>query len=510
MKSNIKNFYLLMIITIIGKILAFVFEAIIASKLGVGIGTDSYFSVAELYTLIDSAFLGAVTVVALNKYSRIAAEKDENQAYMYISNLISVVLPIVTIISLLFAVFATPLSYLVSPGSSIEARKFVVRCIKVMAVLPPIISIASIGLAVLRYKKLFVITGVKSLLISIIGTLGILCFSGRGNSGTDILSFSLITSNVVFCIIVLAGLRKYGKISIGFPKWNEETASSLKMSLPLMVSYGITNVSLFIDKIIVSTVGEGSVSSLTYAQSLYNCVATVFITNLCTILLTDFNQLCAKKEYSAVNKKVRSTIGLIVVLLIPVTIETIVFHYNIVSLVYERGRFTADNSMTVGRILLAYAFNFIPAMIYSVYNQVLYACGKMKQSMVIGLISLSCNIAASLALIKPIGVSGIAIGTAVSSIVSMILTKSKVDKIAVPAKFKLNFRKTAAELVLIVACVCISVLIQNLKITFIISFAITTIMCYVCVFLYLLFIKNEYALSIIRKAQTKLHGSNQH
>lgn len=499
MKSNIKNFSLLMIITIIGKVLAFVYEAIIALKLGVGIATDSFFSVAELYTLIDSAFLGAVTVVALNKYSIISEEKNEAEAYRYISNMLSVVFPIVVIISILFVVFATPLSYLVSPGSSPEARSFVIRCTRLLAVLPPVVSIASIGLAVLRYKKVFVVTGIKSLLISVIGSIGVLCFSGHGSSGTDVLSFSFIVSNTVFCFIVLAGLLKYGKIQITLPKWNEDTSSSLKMAVPLMLSYGITNVSLFVDKIIVSTLGAGSVSSLTYAQSLYNCVATIFTTNLCTILLTDFNRYCAQRDYSSVNKKLRSTIGLVFILMIPVTIETVVFNRDIVRIVYERGSFTAENSITVGKILLAYAFNFIPAMIYSVYNQVLYACGKTKQSMYIGLVSLLSNIIVSLILVKPIGISGIAVGTAVSSIISAFIAKHSVDKITCPEKMRISIFKVFSVSVLVVLCTLISLLFDQMKISFLLLFIIVTIICYTFVLIYLIIVKNEYVVSIGKK-----------
>lgn len=506
MKSNVKNFNVLMIITIIGKVLAFVFEAIIAMKLGAGIETDSYFSVAELYTLIDSAFLGAITVVALNKYSIISTEKNEYEAYHYISDLIAVVFPIVTIISLLFVAFAFPLSYIVSPGSGSEARVFVVRCIRIMAVLPPIISITSIGLAVLRYKKKFIVTGIKSLLISVVGSVGILLFSGASYSGTYILSFSLITSNVLFFLIILIGLLKYGKITIHIPRWTNDTSDSLKMAVPLMMSYGITNVSLFVDKIIVSTVGEGSVSSLTYAQSLYNGVATIFITNLCTILLTDFNLLCAKKDYLAVEKKLKNTIRLVFLLLIPVTIETIVFHYDIVRLVYERGSFSAENSFSVGKTLLAYAFNFVPAMIYSVYNQILYACGKTKQSMLIGVASLICNIIASLALIKPIGISGIAVGTVISSVVSVFLVKNNVEKILVPDKVKISIKRIVVTGILIVACLAISMLLNHLAIPFLLAFVIATALCYLSVFGYLLFIKDEYAISIKRKIQTHLPG----
>ena len=60
-KSTLHSFSLLAGITIIEKIIAFVFEAIIAAVIETNIITDGYFTSAELFTLIDTAFLSAIT-----------------------------------------------------------------------------------------------------------------------------------------------------------------------------------------------------------------------------------------------------------------------------------------------------------------------------------------------------------------------------------------------------------------------------------------------------------------
>ena len=67
-KSNIKNFSFLTAFSVLEKVIAFVYQAVIAAVLGTGIVTDCYFSASLLFDLIDSTVLGALVVKPICKY----------------------------------------------------------------------------------------------------------------------------------------------------------------------------------------------------------------------------------------------------------------------------------------------------------------------------------------------------------------------------------------------------------------------------------------------------------
>mgnify|MGYP003290928013 CR=1 FL=1 len=102
--------------TLSEKIIAFVFEAIIAAYLGQSIITDAYFSAAELFTMIDSSFLSSLTVVALNRFAYHLNNEDKNKAFDSMSNILAFYLPLMMLIGVGLFVLAEPLSYLAAPG----------------------------------------------------------------------------------------------------------------------------------------------------------------------------------------------------------------------------------------------------------------------------------------------------------------------------------------------------------------------------------------------------------
>ncbi len=427
-KTTLRSFSLLTVITVIEKIIAFLFEAIIASTLGTNIITDGYFTSKELFTLIDGAFLSAIVVVALNRFTLHVNSENEERGFEVLSDLQSVYLPLMLILTSFIFICAKPLSFIVAPGYTEEARLVVIRCIKIMSVIPSIVCLICIGLAVLRQKKEFGITALKSLFISVVGIISVLVFGGENIKNADVLSVAYVISMFLYCLLVRLSTRRYGHLNLHFPRMTDDVKSALKMMLPLMVSYGIARVALMVDKIIASTLGVGAVSALTYAHSLYTVVGAIFVANLTTIMLTDFNNIFARKEYGKICATMKRTISIMTLVLIPITLVSVFCANDIVKIVYERGRFSPQATVLVGGVLLFYALNFVPIMIQGIQNQCLYAFGDTLSPMVISLIAIIVNLGTSIPLALMIGLPGVAIGTCISTVLAVVLQTIAVKK----------------------------------------------------------------------------------
>ena len=503
-KSTLHSFSLLAVITIAEKIIAFVFEAIIAAIIGTNIITDGYFTSAELFTLIDSAFLSAITVVALNRYSFHVNNEGEEKGFEALSNLQSFYLPLMLVLSIAIFFAARPLSYVIAPGYAEDARNVVVRCVKMMSVIPSVVCITSIGLAVLRQKKKFEITGLKSLFISVIGIISVVIFGRKELKNADVLSLAFITSIVLFCILVSVCARKYGRLRFHRPTFNPELKNSLIMLLPLMVSYGVGRLALMVDKIIASNLAVGSVSGLTYAHSLYKVVGAIFVTNLCTVILTDFNNLCAKGEISKVESSMRKTISAMTLLLIPITVVTVFNANEIVKIVYERGKFSADATALVGSVLLFYALNFVPVMIQGIYNQALYAFGDTFKPMLIAIFSVVVNLGTSIPLTAVIGLPGVAIGTVISTVGSVIFARIVLRKYLPEYKGCYTLKYIWKVAIASVACTGTVFLVVKLIHSALLSFIVSTAAAFAVFLIFMIILKEETTLSYIKALLGKL------
>lgn len=502
--SIVKSFSFLTILTLFEKIIAFVFQAILAALLGTNAITDAYFSASELFGVLEVTAISSLTVAVLNRFSYHLKQDGEHEAFEFLSNLLSFYLPIISVLSIGIFVFASPLSHLTAPGFSAEARQTLVQCIRIMAVIPLIECVTAIGLAVLRQKRRFGLTSLKSLFISVVGIIAVFIFHKIKVNSAIILSASYGISMLMFCILTMLYTSKYGKVRLVKPQFNIEIRGTIRMVLPLIVSYGITRTTLMIGKIIASFLGDGAVSQLTYAHNLYAVVSAVFITNLTVILLTDFNEMIAEKAFLEVGIKIQSVASIMTAMLIPITIVSIICSKDIVSIIYERGQFTVESTESVAGVLAIYALNFIPAMIHGIYNQVLYAKGDTKTPMWIAMVSIVVNFSVSLLLTSKIGLRSVAVGSLISSIIAILLCGFKIRECIPGFKGCYNVKFFVVCIVAGSVCTLGTIFINNLQLPAVLSFVVSTVISFGLFGTMLLLLKEKNVISLFKIMQSKI------
>ena len=427
-KSSSKSFIILSIITIIEKILSFVYQAMIAGMIGANYISDAYFTSAEFFVLIDSTLLSALVIVLLNMYTKKVADFSEKDADDFLNNIVKIVLPLTVIISVCIFFFLYPLSFVIGPGYDAEGRSILNTNIKFMALVPTFLSLTSVSLAILRREKKFLVVGLKSMFLSTSGMVFVLIAHFTSFPKTNTLCFGYVLAYFLYMMTVCFVTRQHKIIGLGIPKWGNDEKALLKMFIPLVVSNGILKVSMMIDKIICSTVGEGAVSCLTYSHTLYYFVEALFITNLSTVLLSDFNELSANGMQEEMAKKISKAISTMLLLIIPITIITLIYRYDIVRIVFMRGTFQESDVQRVGNLIMVYAIGFVPSVISNIYMHVHYAEGQTTITMKYSLISIGANIITSILLSRLIGLLGIAIGTVISIVISVVLYSRSVRK----------------------------------------------------------------------------------
>ena len=426
--GNLKSFTALTAFSVTEKVIAFVYQAVIAAVLGASIVTDCYFSASQLFDLIDSTVLGALVVVVINRYANISAEKDEQTGLDFLSKLNSLLCILMVAFAVLTFIFAKPFSYLIAPGFDEIVRPVLVKCIRILCIIPPIMVFATIAQGFLRQKKCFIVVNARSLCISLCGMAVIFLFAIHDPTNASVLCYGYVAANLLFSLLLFVRSRKFGNISYKIPTLDADTRKLFVMAGPAIVSKGIVRISLMIDQIITSMLGKGAVSYLNYAHSLYNIVNSLLIVNLCVIMLTDFTNLCVSKQYDKMTIKLRSSISSILLLLAPVSLLTICFSREIVTIAYQRGAFGTESTNAVSILLLFYAIGFIPAMLNSLHTSALHAFGEMKTAMINSIVSFGLNIVFSLVFSYFVGIAGIAIGTTLSASIVVLMYKRSVMK----------------------------------------------------------------------------------
>lgn len=491
--NNTKSLAILSGITVLEKILSFVFQAMVAALMGASVITDSYFSSAELMTLIDSTLFSGLVIALLNQYTFKLKEEGSEAAFDFLANTRAWVVGAAMLICAAALIFARPIAFVIAPGFDAKGREYLVRDVRIISFVPVLVAMTTSHLAILRQHKDFFVVGLKSLFISVSGIVTLLLIWYLDKSETLSMCYGQLAASFFYCFATGLGCRKYGKLRIQRPRWGEDQIKTLKIWMPLVVSNGLSRVSLMIDRVIASEVGEGSVSCLTYAHSLFNFVHALFIMNLSMILLSDFTNLAAEKKNDELKKRIREALSVLTICLGIVMIVTSFYHEEIVRTVYGRGKFSEASIVKTSELLFIYGLCFVSSAINNIYSSVHYAYGNTSLPMKISMISILLNLLGSVVLTRFIGLNGVAVGTLFASLCTAILYARSMRKL-LPGYRGLEKGFLLRCLLGFVLCIMSVMAVHSLLKNPILSFVLATGVGALACFGALLLMKDSYTL----------------
>ncbi len=493
-QSTSKSFLMLSAITIVEKIIGFLYQAVIAAAIGANIITDCYFSTFELLTLVDYSIISAMAVALLKQYTALLVNNEE-AGVSFLSNVRSVVMPIVMLLSATIFALAKPLTYILAPSYNDAERSMLEQNIHWMSFVPLLLAFVTFYLVILRQECKFGIVGLKSLFINIVGFVAIGAFLIIKPDNSIVLCLGYNTAMLVYCLVAYLSTRKTRKLNWVKPKIDVNVKNFALMWMPLIISNGIVRISLMVDRVISTTVGEGGVTCLTYSQMLFYFIEGLFVTNISIILLSDFTNLVAQNDSDKINFKINNAVATMIIILIPITVISIIYNYDIVMIVFGHGKFKGDNIGRVADLLMYYAVGFVPSVISNIFRQVQYSLGKAQVAMMISIVSIGVNIASSLVFVQYMGLSGVALGTAVSYFISGTLNYIYASRNLKGYKSVFSLRFCLRIIVSSALCVgTVHVLHKTISINPIISFVTATVIGS-SVFLGILWLMKEPAIN---------------
>jgi putative peptidoglycan lipid II flippase len=107
---------------------------------------------------------------------------------------------------------------------------------------------------------------------------------------------------------------------------------------------------------------------------------------------------------------------LMLMLNVPATLGLIVLATPIVQLLFERGHFTPTDTEATAAALRFYAAGLVGYSTARIVSPVFYAIGRSRVPVLVSVATIAVNIVASIALVRTMGFSGLALGTSVAAV----------------------------------------------------------------------------------------------
>lgn len=221
---------------------------------------------------------------------------------------------------------------------------------------------------------------------------------------------------VLWWVCLRAGLP----VALRKPVFDPEFKRLLALMGPGVIAAGIQQINLLVGGIVASF-QQGAISLIYYADRIYQLPLGMIGIAFGMVLLPEITRLINTDKEEEARATMVNGLELAMIVTVPATIALMVIPREIISVIFERGSFTASDSVQTGQALAAFALGLPGYVLIKVLQPGFFARENTKSPMWMAGITVLVNVVFSLALFPFFGHVGIAVATSIAAWVNVVL-----------------------------------------------------------------------------------------
>lgn len=424
-KKTTKSAIIMSAVVLVGKVLGFVKQSVIAWAFGASAVTDLYFAADGFMSMLGQIQSSAISLSLITKYVQLKEKKNPDRANALACNAFAVFTVIALILVILIVLFSDKISGVLGISYTVAEKKQLGEFLIFLT--PGIVCTCIIGVSqgILDGNERFIPSKLLTLFFSVSIVLSIVLFNST--LGIYSLVIGFLTGYCLHAVYVLILALKHIDYVWINPLKNRDFKKVIKGTLTLVIGNSIIDLGNLIDRIIASSGKSGSVSLLYYGQVMSNdIVNATIITTLGTILLPKITKSISRKIdneilIQLIRKIVDSSIAIMGLVVALYLIEGI----DLAKICFERGNFLPGDTNTVNLVACCYALGFPFMICREVFTKILYAYQDTITPMKNSIVGMLINLVLSFLLAKRLGIKGIALASTISVfLITLMLVKS--------------------------------------------------------------------------------------
>ena len=419
-------------LTFLSRILGYFRDLLIARVIGAGLISDCFFVAFKLPNLFRRILgEGAMNAAFIPVVSGVRTKSGKKSADVFFSNIFSFLLVALLAFVLILEIFMPLIITLIAPGFSDNPEKFNHSINLTRLTFPFVLFICLTSLmgAYLNTLGKFASMAVTPIILnlSLIFTLLIFFKSENLFLISSTLSFVVSIAGIIQVIWMYYNIRRNkSKLSINFSflktfKSDKEITKFFKLLLPAILGNGAYQINLLIDMILASTLPDGSISFLYYADRVNQLPLGVLGIAIGTALLPVLSSQVKKNQKKEAEKSISKAIKFGILFSIPAFFGLLIFSENIISFLFFRGAFEYKDVQATSSALIALCCGLPAFIMIKILVIPFFANEDTKTPIKISLFCMSINLILNLILIREFLHVGLAIPTSVSAWINFIL-----------------------------------------------------------------------------------------
>lgn len=436
------------LVSIVGKLLGFIREALVANYYGASYISDIYILQNGIVNAICSVLLCVATTAFIPLYAQRKASGEDHLSF--VENTLIFFCVVSAVIS--FVLFLVPelVLTLIAPGTwakySSEQLDTILLSIRLSFFNIILLSVQGVMRALLQSNGKVLLAQSQTLLFNLILIAYLIALNQFDLIG---LTLAMVIAQVIIGVVYVVRALQTNMIratKVTISKCLHDSGMLLKLALPVMLMSILSQASYVVDRGVASGFPEGTMSLIGYASTLAFAVSSLFSESINNVVYPKLARYASKEDEASFCDLGKSIFIASSAILLPLVIGLAVSSSQVIDVIYGRGSFTDANVVQTGKYFMLYMPGIYCMYLRDLINRLCYAKQNTSIPSVCAALGFCSTIGLNLTLPNLVGSGGIVMAATGGAVLSLIVEIILVVAFRV-MKFDAEWRKGVVVLV---------------------------------------------------------------
>ena len=452
----VAGFFTVGIWTLLSRVMGFVRDIMIAAYLGTGPVAEAFLVAFSLPNLFRRFFAeGAFNMAFVPMFSK-KLEGGED-ARRFAQDAFTGLAAVLTVFTVVGVIFMPALVTMMASGF-LGTERFDLAVYYGRIAFPYIlfISLGALLSGVLNATGRFTAAAAAPILLNIVFVATLLiagsgcdCATVDAQSGLGLaLAYAVPIAGIAQLSVVWIAAKRAGfALYIKRPKLTPELKRLAIIAAPAALAGGVVQINLLVGRQVASFF-DGAVAWLNYADRLYQLPLGVVGIAIGVVLLPDLSRRLRAGDTDGGRDAFNRASEISLALTIPAAVALLVVPLPLVSVLFERGAFTSDDTAATALAVAIYGLGLPAFVLQKTLQPLFFAREDTKRPFYYALIAMVLNAALAIGLSPVIGFAAAAVGTSLTGWAMVYLLARGARDMGDAAKFDDRFKKRIWRIIL--------------------------------------------------------------
>ena len=385
MGKLVKSTITVLFLSAIGYLLTFCTNILIAKIFGAGFEMDSYLVAIGIPSYVVTILSGTLSITFIPVF---AEYKSSNpiKAWSIVNSIINLAFICLILLSLVVIFFSYSIIKVAAPGFSAENLGLSSNLLKWYAPVILFVVMNELFASIYYSHDMFFVPMLNKIVSPLVMIVFLFLFSSSLSVFTLVIA-TLCGALLQFFVLAL-GIFHNPIFSYSFQPslYNAGVKKVLLLMAPLIIGMLVYKILPVFDRMILSSLPQGSISHLNYANKLQSSMIQIIATSFSIPIFPLLASISAEKKWVQLKEMMSKIIRIMIFVSLPFAIYFAIAGESIIRVLFQRGAFTSDDTIFVYRAFVLYMISLPVVAIGGVVSQGLYVLQDTKTPVIVGFV----------------------------------------------------------------------------------------------------------------------------